>query len=76
MWCSSRGFKGEGFFRGGQKALKPKGFLLLESFNTGTGGGGGGPGGKSFPKCARRAWVGWHGLVYFVLVERRWGGRG
>lgn len=32
---------------------------------TAGGGGGGGPGGKSFPKCARRAWVGCHRLVYF-----------
>lgn len=54
--------------------MNAKGVLLLESFNMGTGGGGGGPGGKSFPKCARRAWVGCHRLVYFVLLGKRWGG--
>lgn len=40
------------------------------------GGGGGGPGGKSFPKCARRAWVGCHRLVYFCTWEEMGGGGG
>lgn len=55
------------------KGVKPEGCLVAGEFNMGTGGGGGGPGGKSFPKCARRAWVGCQTLVYFVLLGKRWG---
>lgn len=60
-------------FRGGQKGVKAEGCLFAGEFNMGTGGGGGGPGGKSFPKCARRAWVGCQTLVCVVLLGKRWG---
>lgn len=59
-------------FRGGQRP-ESEGCVVAGEFNVGTGGGGGGPGGKSFPKCARRAWEGCHRLVYFVLLGKRWG---